>query len=359
MPDTLGRPLPQPDASPAVARPDRAGVLLVDDSRFVRASAVRSLGEGFQIIQADSGERAWELLLLEHSVGAVLSDLAMPGVDGFELLQRIRGSILDRVNALPFVVLSGADDPAHRDRAKSLGADLFVVKGEGLDELKDWLRARLDKQATTHHDPVNPLAPGFAPAASQPQAVLPGASRAVASPLPPAFNASMSTSAITSVSTPRLVPEDPLQSWFQAAVARISPTPAAPAVLYRVTAPGMTDLTARLRSGIRSADALYLDGIESGWLCACGPFSQTVRLGLRFALLAAGRQAGAHQNGPRIELCMQPIDTSRTLGALAAMARIAPTGASAKGPTIRALPGLWGPGWQCELPWEAVRLLAT
>jgi len=324
-PDVSGRPLPAPEASPAAGQPARAAVLLVDDSRFVRASAVRSLGEGFQIIQADSGERAWELLLLEHSIGAVLSDLAMPGVDGFELLKRVRGSILARVNELPFVVLSGADDPTHRDRAMALGADRFVVKGDGLDELKGWLQGRLDRHANPHHDAVDRLAQRSALATSK----------------------------------PRLVPEDPLQSWFQAAVARISPTPAAPAVLYRVTAPGMADLTTRLRSGIRSADALYLDGIETGWLCACGPFSQTVRLGLRLALLAAGRQAGAPQDGPRIELCMQPVDTAHALGALAAIARIGPMGASASGPTIRALPGLWGPGWQCELPWEAVRLLAT
>lgn len=320
-PDVSERRLPQPGASPAASALARPAVLLVDDSRFTRASVVRSLGEGLQMIQADSGERAWELLLLEQSIGAVLSDLSMPGVDGFELLQRVRGSILARVNELPFVVLSGADDPAHRDRAMSLGADRFVVKGDDLDELKAWLLGRLAQHA------------------SAPQGV--------------------SAPVARFVSRPRLVSEDPLQRWFQAAFARISPTPAAPAVLYRVTAPGMLDLTVRLRSGIRSADALYLDGSESGWLCACGPFSQTVRLGLRFALLAAGRSAAAQQNGPLIELCMQPVDTSHALGALAAMARIGQTGASARGPTIRALPGLWGPGWQCELPWDAVRLLAT
>ena len=320
-PDVSGRLLPRPGASPVESAHARAAVLLVDDSRFVRASTVRSLGEGLQIIQADSGERAWELLLLEQSIGAVLSDLLMPGVDGFELLQRVRGSILARVNELPFVVLSGADDPAHRDRAMLLGADRFVVKGDGLGELKDWLQGRLAQHAS---------APQCGPA-----------------PVVPF------------VSQPGLGPEEPLQRWFQAAFARVSPTPAAPAVLYRVTAPGLVDLTARLRSGIRSADALYLDGIESGWLCACRPFSQTVRLGLRFALLAAGGPAGAQQSGPLIELCMQPVDTSDTLGALAAMARVAQTGASARGPTIRVLPGLWGPGWQCELPWDAVRLLAT
>jgi CheY-like chemotaxis protein len=292
---------------------------------------LRSLGEGFRIIQADSGERAWEIVLLEPSIGAVLSDLSMPGVDGFELLGRVRGSMLSRVQGLPFVVLSGAVDQVHRDRAMSLGADRFVVKGDDFDELRVWLRGRLDGHIVAQDDAKPPPTASSGPLIPIPEGITP----------------------------PRLVPEDPLQSWFQAAFARISPTPAAPAVLYRVSAPKTPDLTARLRAGIRSADALYLDGPDAGWLCACGPYSQTVRLGLRFALLAAGRQAGAQLDGPRIDLCMQPVDPSRTLGALASLTRTPPSIASPNGPSIRALPGLWGPGWQCELPWEAVRLLST
>ena len=305
---------------------------------------VRSLGEGFQIIQADSGQQAWEILLLDPSIGVVLSDLSMPGIDGFELLKRVRGSILARLQGLPFVVLSGAVDQVHRDRAISLGANRFVVKGDGFDELKVWLRGQLDDRAVSADDAASGPVPGHAPVEARPAALV------SSSPLFPISQ---------HASTPRLVPGDPLQVWFQAALARISPTPVAPAVLYRVSAPKMPDLTARLRAGIRSADALYLDGLHAGWLCACGPYSQTVRLGLRFALLAAGRQASAQHDGPLIDLCMQPVDPSQTLDALANLARAAPSIASSKGPGIRALPGLWGPGWQCELPWDAVRLLAT
>jgi CheY-like chemotaxis protein len=305
---------------------------------------LRSLGEGFRVIQADSGQRAWEILLLEPSIGAVLSDLSMPGVDGFELLRRVRGSMLARVQGIPFVVLSGAVDPVHRDRAISLGADRFIVKGDGFDALKAWLLRRLDNHVVPHDDAGNGYEPGAAPVEAK---SLPLASSSPLIPMP------------QRVATPRLVPEDPLHTWFQAALARISPTPAAPAVLYRVSAPGLPDLTARLRAGIRSADALYLDGLDAGWLCACGPHSQTVRLGLRFALLAAGRQAGAQHDSPRIDLCMQPVDPSHTLGALASLARTAPLNANPAGPSIRVLPGLWGAGWQCDLPWEAVRLLST
>ncbi len=305
---------------------------------------VRSLGEGFQIIQADSGQQAWEILLLDPSIGVVLSDLSMPGIDGFELLKRVRGSILARLQGLPFVVLSGAVDQVHRDRAMSLGASRFVVKGDGFDELKVWLRGQLDERAVSADGAASRQMPGPAPVAVTPATVV------SSSPLIPIPQR---------VVTPRLVPGDPLQSWFLAALARISPTPAAPAVLYRLSAAKMPDLTVRLRAGIRSADALYLDGLGAGWLCACGPYSQTIRLGLRFALLAAGRQAGAQHDGPLIDLCMQPVDPSQTLAALAGLARTAPSIASPRGPGIRALPGLWGPGWQCELPWDAVRLLAT
>lgn len=343
-PDSPGQHLPQSDPSAVTPQSARAAVLLVDDSRFVRASVLRSLGEGFRIIQADSGERAWEVLLLEPSIGAVLSDLSMPGVDGFELLRRVRSSMLSRVKGLPFVVLSGAVDQVQRDRAMSLGADHFVIKGDGFDALKVWLRGRLDDHFVQHDDAASGHEPVAAPVEARPAPLAPS------SPLIP-----MPQRAVT----PRLVPEDPLQSWFLAALARISLTPGAPAVLYRVSAPGMPDLTARLRAGIRSADALYLDGLDAGWLCACGPYSQTVRLGLRFALLAAGRQAGAQHDSPRIDLCMQPVDPSQSLGALASLARTAPLNANPAGPSIRALPGLWGRGWQCELPWEAVRLLST
>jgi DNA-binding NarL/FixJ family response regulator len=118
-------------------------VLVVDDSRFVRATIVRALRGDFELQQAECGERAWELLLLDPSIGVVLSDLTMPGMDGFELLRRVRESVLPRIRSLPFAVLSGADEPAQRKRAADLGADRFVVKGDGFDELNEWIGSRL------------------------------------------------------------------------------------------------------------------------------------------------------------------------------------------------------------------------
>ena len=140
---------PAPSSRPPTADPSAGGdalpgvVLLVDDSRFVRVSLARGLSGRFRLQQADSGERAWELLLLDPSIRAVLSDLTMPGIDGFELLARVRGSMLERLRSMPFAVLSGGDDPALRARARSLGADRFEVKGTAIEDLAAWLHERL------------------------------------------------------------------------------------------------------------------------------------------------------------------------------------------------------------------------
>lgn len=397
-------------------------MLLVDDSRFVRVSMVRGLAGRFPLQQADSGEKAWELLLLDPSIGAVLSDLSMPGMDGFELLRRVRASMLERVRVLPFVVLSGADDPAQRERARELGADRFVVKGEDVDALADWLGARLGTgagaaastvpaaaTAPTELRPAPTLAPTPAPeltpvpAAASPvrdavpvpvaatpvsdsahpattappsQGAVPDASvpapadPAVATPRPtlatvPAAGAPADRPPVPApgVATPRapmparLVP-DPLHRWFVAALARPAAAGDAPHALLRLHAPGLDDLPARLRRGVRGADALHVDGTDTAWLCVPASATLALRLGIRFGLLAAGRQAGAAgASAARVSVCLQPVDPQHAVDALATL-RVAPPGLPEPGGlAIGVGVGAWGPAWRCTLPWPAARLL--
>jgi DNA-binding NarL/FixJ family response regulator len=380
------------DSIHAAASPARPrSLLVVDDSRFVRASLVRGLAPRFPLQQADSGERAWELLLLDDSIGAVLSDLSMPGMDGFALLQRVRGSMLDRVRDLPFVVLSGADDAGQRSRARELGADRFAVKGAGMDELVEWLDRRLrDRPASEAHAgttergegpsaptdepavPVDTLAASAdeapatadAPAASADEAPPPADEpAATAGPSAPALQAApvpQSTAADSPAPgpMPRLVP-DPLPRWFQAATGRHAAGDAAP-VLLRLYAPGLDDLPARLRRGVRSADALHVDGPDTAWLCvpATGPVA--LRLALRFGLLAAGRPAGTSGlPGARVTICLHAVDPQRPGAALAALQSEGADLPGGAGLSIRAFAGAWGPGWDANLPWPAVRMLVA
>jgi chemosensory pili system protein ChpA (sensor histidine kinase/response regulator) len=102
-------------------------VLVVDDSRLAReATAAVLVGAGFQAVTAEDGWEAWELLG-ERRFDAVVTDLEMPRVDGFELIARIRREATLR--RLPIVVLSSRTAQPTRARALSVGANLILPKG--------------------------------------------------------------------------------------------------------------------------------------------------------------------------------------------------------------------------------------
>jgi diguanylate cyclase (GGDEF)-like protein len=110
-------------------------VLIADDSRIVRASLVQHLKDRFDIREVTDGEAAWQAILLDSSIRVVISDLTMPKVDGFELLNRVRSSKVQRIRELPIVIISGEEQTAERERAAGVGATDFIRKGVGAAEL--------------------------------------------------------------------------------------------------------------------------------------------------------------------------------------------------------------------------------
>ncbi|MBL8470526.1 MAG: response regulator [Rhodocyclaceae bacterium] len=110
-------------------------VLIVDDSRMVRASLIRHIRERYDFREEADGEAGWQALVVDHSIHVVISDLSMPRLDGFELLQRIRASNLPRVRDVPVIIISGDEDDEARAKAKTLGASDFITKGIGTVEL--------------------------------------------------------------------------------------------------------------------------------------------------------------------------------------------------------------------------------
>lgn len=114
----------------------RPRILVVDDSRMVRASLVKHLREHYDCREEVDGDAAWQTLVLDPTIQLVISDLSMPVLDGFGLLDRIRQSKLGRVRQLPVIVISGDEDDAAKARAKELGANDFITKGIGTVELQ-------------------------------------------------------------------------------------------------------------------------------------------------------------------------------------------------------------------------------
>lgn len=142
-------------------------VLIVDDSRMVRASIIKHIRGRFEFREEADGESAWQALVVDPTIEVVLSDIGMPQLDGYGLLERIRQSRLARLQHLPVLIISGDEDDAARERARRLGADDFITKGIGnaeliarLDSLSRLARTRREldesRAALASQSPVDP-----------------------------------------------------------------------------------------------------------------------------------------------------------------------------------------------------------
>jgi two-component system cell cycle response regulator len=139
----------------AVAKPR---LLLVDDSMLMRKAASKMLGEEFDVATAKDGVDAWEQIQADTSIQVVFTDLSMPRMDGFALLQMVRGSEDEGTLNLPVIVVTGAENDEHaRKKALDLGATDFITKPFGSVDLLARARAhanyrritrKLEQQAT-------------------------------------------------------------------------------------------------------------------------------------------------------------------------------------------------------------------
>lgn len=128
----------------------RPGVLIIDDSKVIRAAIGKVIRGSFDTHEAADGEAGWAAIERDSSIVAVISDLGMPKLDGFGLLARIRGATSPRIRNLPFLVISGNEDDETRSRARSAGANDFISKStrgvEAIARIDNLLRLAQAKQ---------------------------------------------------------------------------------------------------------------------------------------------------------------------------------------------------------------------
>jgi two-component system KDP operon response regulator KdpE len=121
-------------------------VLVVDDEPPIRRFLRTSLSsQGYQVIEAEDGPSAREILR-QNTADVLVLDLGLPGLDGFEIIKQLRES----GSTLPIIVLSSRTDEAGKVRALDLGADDYVTKPFGMDELLARLRAALRHRLQQH-----------------------------------------------------------------------------------------------------------------------------------------------------------------------------------------------------------------
>lgn len=104
-------------------------VLIVEDAETCASTLeiIFSSIRGLKILMAPSAERAWELLEdRQEDIRALVTDLHMPGMDGFELIDRVR---TNKVHAqMPIVVITGSTDPHISDRLRQRGVNAVFAK---------------------------------------------------------------------------------------------------------------------------------------------------------------------------------------------------------------------------------------
>ena len=116
-------------------------VLVVDDEPPIRKLLRMGLStQGYEILEASNGKMSLELL--EQKPDLVILDLGLPDMQGLELLRMMRS----RNEAVPIVVLSSRGDEVGKVQALDLGADDYITKPFGMDELLARMRAALRHQ---------------------------------------------------------------------------------------------------------------------------------------------------------------------------------------------------------------------
>ena len=151
-------------------------ILFVDDSKVMLKTAAKILKAEFEVITAVDGNDAWAKLEKDHDIQVLFTDINMPDCDGYELLKFVRTSDDPGLNAMPVILVTGADDDqTARQTALDRGATDFINKKSLGEELLPRARAharyqRISRKLRAHgldiwlidcDGDVRPLIPHF------------------------------------------------------------------------------------------------------------------------------------------------------------------------------------------------------
>lgn len=131
-------------ADAAVGEDERELIMVVDDSITIRRVTERLLlKQGYRVITAKDGLDAMAQLQTEQP-SAILLDIEMPRADGFEVAAFVRNS--DRIARTPIIMITSRSGEKHRERARSIGVDRYLIKPFQEDQLVGELRGVLQER---------------------------------------------------------------------------------------------------------------------------------------------------------------------------------------------------------------------
>jgi DNA-binding response OmpR family regulator len=137
----------------------RHRLLIVDDEESTRLLIARLLTTGMKVEAQLAGTCEQALRLAgNYAYDAILLDLLMPGIGGFEVLKEIRASSANM--ATPILIISMLSDKEANDRCLAAGADGFLVKPVARRALEFAVKALLASRGKAKRKPINPAEDG-------------------------------------------------------------------------------------------------------------------------------------------------------------------------------------------------------
>lgn len=100
-------------------------IMVVEDNNKLRELIVHELSDNFEVVEAEDGLKAWEIIIKEMPE-LIVSDVMMPGIDGFELLNRIRSNV--KTSHIPVILLTARDGLPDKLRGFRSGVDHYITK---------------------------------------------------------------------------------------------------------------------------------------------------------------------------------------------------------------------------------------
>ena len=116
-------------------------LILEDEKPLAHALELKLTHEGFEVVTTDNGEMGISILEKEH-FDLVLSDLIIPGLDGFGVLETVRTKKIKT----PVIIMTNLNQEEDRKRSYDLGAvDFFVKSNSTLSEIVEGVKKKVNK----------------------------------------------------------------------------------------------------------------------------------------------------------------------------------------------------------------------
>ncbi|MBI4709308.1 MAG: response regulator [Candidatus Portnoybacteria bacterium] len=122
-------------------------ILVVEDDKFLRELISKKIkSEGYEVIPVVDGEEALRKIR-EDQPALILLDLILPGINGFEVLERLKKDFPEEIKKIPVIILSNLGQREDVQKGISLGANDFLIKahftpGEIINKIRQVLEGK-------------------------------------------------------------------------------------------------------------------------------------------------------------------------------------------------------------------------